>query len=192
LIPYTKLLETEEWEYKRMETIIRDNEECTICKSRNTDYIYGKHIFVRTHFIGVKKPNKKFWQQWDYFEQRFGDQFTGMKPSEDDYDIVPEEVYEAVTLNKQHYLQVHHKYYIWGKLPWQYNNDALITLCNWCHFALHQNERIPFFIEKENTLIEKKLTLCLRCNGAGFLPEFNYVQNGICFRCQGAKYEELI
>jgi len=30
-------------------------------------------------------------------------------------------------------LEVHHKYYEWGKDPWDYPNNALITLCEMCH-----------------------------------------------------------
>jgi 5-methylcytosine-specific restriction endonuclease McrA len=34
-------------------------------------------------------------------------------------------------------LNVHHKYYINGHMPWEYNNDSLITLCNECHQKRH-------------------------------------------------------
>ena len=30
-------------------------------------------------------------------------------------------------------LHVHHKYYLKDKKPWEYPNDALITLCEGCH-----------------------------------------------------------
>ncbi len=30
-------------------------------------------------------------------------------------------------------LHVHHKYYEYGKDPWDYNNEALVTLCEDCH-----------------------------------------------------------
>lgn len=30
-------------------------------------------------------------------------------------------------------LQVHHKYYIDGAMPWEYPDEALITLCELCH-----------------------------------------------------------
>ncbi len=30
-------------------------------------------------------------------------------------------------------LHVHHKYYEWGKDPWEYPTNALITLCDSCH-----------------------------------------------------------
>ena len=34
-------------------------------------------------------------------------------------------------------LQVHHKRYIYGKLPWQYSPEDCITLCKGCHAAEH-------------------------------------------------------
>ena len=34
-------------------------------------------------------------------------------------------------------LQVHHKYYKRNAEPWQYKNDALVTLCDNCHRQLH-------------------------------------------------------
>lgn len=30
-------------------------------------------------------------------------------------------------------LNIHHKYYIYGMTPWDYDNDILITLCEECH-----------------------------------------------------------
>lgn len=32
-------------------------------------------------------------------------------------------------------LNVHHKYYVWGKMPWEYPGEALTTLCGPCHEA---------------------------------------------------------
>jgi hypothetical protein len=34
-------------------------------------------------------------------------------------------------------LQVHHKHYVAGRLPWQYPHDACETLCKGCHAAEH-------------------------------------------------------
>lgn len=47
-------------------------------------------------------------------------------------------------------LQVHHKYYNKypdGKkvTPWDYPNDALITLCNDCHKEVHKNKKIKTY-----------------------------------------------
>ncbi len=87
-------------------------------------------------------------------------------------------------------LHVHHKYYQIGKLPWEYPNEALVTLCWDCHETLHKNLHIPLI--NELGLRIGKLRPCSRCFGAGSFPEFSHIQNGICFRCYGAKYDEYI
>ena len=83
-------------------------------------------------------------------------------------------------------LQVHHKLYILNKLPWEYDNEQLVTLCNVCHGKVHEENTIPIYGEDGVEL--KELTPCSRCNGMGRLPEYSHVQNGICFKCYGEKY----
>jgi 5-methylcytosine-specific restriction endonuclease McrA len=38
---------------------------------------------------------------------------------------------------KSHRLQVHHKKYIDGLMPWEYENDLLESLCSTCHKKEH-------------------------------------------------------
>ena len=40
-------------------------------------------------------------------------------------------------------LTVHHTYYRTGKRPWQYPNDALLTLCDKCHYDFHCTNETP-------------------------------------------------
>jgi hypothetical protein len=87
-------------------------------------------------------------------------------------------------------LHVHHQYYQNNCMPWEYPKDALITLCWQCHEDVHKNEKVKHLNEFGEYIGE--LNYCQRCFGAGWFPEYNYVQNGICFRCNGARYEELI
>lgn len=87
-------------------------------------------------------------------------------------------------------LHVHHKFYQKGKLPWEYENEALVTVCWHCHEELHSNKKIPYL--DENGIKIGTLTPCTRCHGAGWFPEYNHVENGICFRCEGAMYEEFL
>ncbi len=93
---------------------------------------------------------------------------------------------------KNIYLHVHHKHYVMGKLPWAYNDEALTVLCNWCHWELHQDIRVKIYQETTTGCEEVEWTVCSRCNGAGVFPEYSHVQAGICFKCNGARYEELI
>lgn len=87
-------------------------------------------------------------------------------------------------------LHVHHTFYQQGKLPWEYPCDSLITLCWYCHIKLHENETVPNLNEQGVEI--GRLTYCLRCWSAGYFPQYSHVDNGICFRCEGARYEELI
>ncbi|MCB0476309.1 MAG: hypothetical protein KDC69_11580, partial [Flavobacteriaceae bacterium] len=87
-------------------------------------------------------------------------------------------------------LHIHHKYYIKNLLPWEYDNKALITLCVKCHESLHKNGKVSVYNDKMELLGE--FNYCKRCHGAGWFPEYTHVQGGVCFRCRGAKYEELI
>lgn len=39
--------------------------------------------------------------------------------------------------DREETLTVHHKYYIRGNNPWEYDDDCLITLCEDCHQSVH-------------------------------------------------------
>jgi len=39
-------------------------------------------------------------------------------------------------------LNIHHKYYIHGKAPWEYPDELLITLCKECHEYWEENKYI--------------------------------------------------
>jgi len=93
-------------------------------------------------------------------------------------------------------LQVHHKYYVEGLDPWEYRDSALVTLCEECHQKLHRwilarGEKIPCYQVVNGSLVEIELTPCSRCNGAGYFPEYQHVWGGLCFRCRGARYDEI-
>lgn len=82
-------------------------------------------------------------------------------------------------------LHIHHKYYIEDKFPWEYDNDALITLCSDCHSETHEKEKTPLFDKYGNFLIPD-LPICDRCYGRGELPQYKYYMNGVCFKCCGS------
>jgi len=88
-------------------------------------------------------------------------------------------------------LHVHHKYYQYEKLPWEYADEALITFCFKCHEEVHGKQKIPVY-DKHGNATGEFMTPCSRCSGAGWFHEYKHVQAGICFRCNGARYEELI
>lgn len=94
--------------------------------------------------------------------------------------------------SKDNPLNVHHRYYKYGALAWEYNNDALTTLCANCHNLIHQTIPPLCYYDNGDRLLIMNFTPCHRCDGSGWLKEYLYYQNGICFRCYGNRYEELI
>ena len=87
-------------------------------------------------------------------------------------------------------LHIHHTYYQLGKLPWEYPDVSLVTVCWKCHEKIHATQEIPYL--DINGLQIGNLTPCNRCKSAGYFPEYRHVENGICFRCRGKRFEELI
>ena len=87
-------------------------------------------------------------------------------------------------------LDIHHKYYQDGRLPWEYPNDALLTLCRSCHETHHRNEEILHFDESGRNI--GKLNPCPKCLGLGYLQQYNHIENGICFLCNGSRFVEFI
>ena len=104
--------------------------------------------------------------------QRCNEQEGGYKLMEVEGSIV------KVYSNKKLGLQVHHLHYVMGKLPWEYSDDQMLTLCRDCHAELHQKEEIPVFCSG----------VCAKCGGSGFLPEYSHVWDGVCFECSGTGY----
>ena len=81
-------------------------------------------------------------------------------------------------------LNVHHKYYVRRKQPWEYDDDALITLCSDCHGKVHEENKIPLLYEDRKGILCYP-EICDRCGGTGILPQYSYYMNGVCFKCGG-------
>lgn len=82
-------------------------------------------------------------------------------------------------------LNIHHKYYVKGKAPWEYDNDALITLCQDCHKLEHETKKTPVYRDLHFNDISGYAQICDRCGGGGYLPQYRHVEDGICFKCYG-------
>lgn len=173
-ISYQELLSTLEWQAKRNEILLRDNHRCNKCKLSAT----GTHV----HYDESKK-------EYSYISDDGTEYLQYIKNSEGQ--IVTERVPRTIITDKPYHLQVHHKYYIMNKLPWEYDESALVSLCNWCHSELHINETIMVY--QDETLIDfEELIPCNRCNGTGFIPEYSHVQGGICFECHGNRFKNSL
>jgi hypothetical protein len=176
---YDELLSTNEWFEKRWEIISRDV-VCVKCGCAETDTVRdSKGKFHNFHLKEVYGPK--------LLEKSFGvDKSFGVV-----INIEPEN-YNMEFLGKSYWFHIHHKYYMLSKLPWEYENDALVTMCNWCHNEWHLNNEAPIYDSINDELVKCNYTRCDKCNGAGVLPEYKHVQNGICFNCHGYKYIEAI
>ena len=80
-------------------------------------------------------------------------------------------------------LNIHHTYYIEGRKPWEYDNEARVTLCEDCHKKRHETSDVPLY--DSNKRLISNLIRCDRCGGSGYLPQFSHVEHGICFKCGG-------
>lgn len=87
-------------------------------------------------------------------------------------------------------LHVHHHLYIRNKLPWEYNNKYLVTLCHTCHETYHKNNVVEVW--SQNQLHKEEFGYCVKCDGSGFLEQYSHVQSGICFQCYGCGYDAKI
>jgi hypothetical protein len=84
---------------------------------------------------------------------------------------------------------VHHNYYIKDKLPWEIDDNGLVTVCQNCHINIHQTTEIKIYKYNNGLLEESPNTncVCMKCNGSGYLPQYDYYENGICFECKGER-----
>ncbi|MHA8088010.1 hypothetical protein [Aquirufa sp. Wall-65K1] len=160
---YSQLLSTTEWNLRRNQILNRDRHYCSNCgKSKSFFYENELYCYDKNQLLEFELDGNLI----------FAD--------------------KVIVDDKSRYLQIHHNYYVLGTLPWNYDDNALITFCNWCHWEFHQNESVPIYSRQEYEYVILEYHPCKRCNGAGVFPEYKHVQSGTCFRCNGSKYEELI
>lgn len=176
---YSELLEFEEWHNMRQKIRSRDSNTCQVCKNYCADDY---------KLIYANKEGKEVWVPAIY------DEVKVMKPVLDAFgdtiDYVETISIGLVRQNPAYIAHVHHKYYILNSLPWDYSNDALILLCHHCHKRVHENEFIKVY--RDNSLTEFENTInCERCGGTGFIPDYHYYMNGICFQCDGKGYSNF-
>jgi hypothetical protein len=68
-------------------------------------------------------------------------------------------------------LQVHHKIYIKGKEPWEYDNEYLITLCEDCHEKTTRvNDLIKIQLSRFNDIDELKSIDEILCSCSKLTP----------------------
>lgn len=175
-IPYNTLLKTLEWKHVREGIIARDNHRCTVCDTEPTERLGKNNVHYR-------KPTKE-----ELAENSISEPIDMLGDGSWMIECVNAPIV-GIKVESPIFLHVHHKYYVLENLPWSYPPDAFITLCHLCHSKIHQSEKIVVYAD--NSLSDViKLVPCSRCNGTGFIEEFQYHYEGICFKCDGLKFEE--
>ena len=181
-ISYLEKLSTKEWNEKRDEIIDRDNFTCKKCNHKATIFKDGIMYRDKTE-KEINDYKKKIANSWY-------DSVLPEHKNKYDRNVLPELLKNLIIKPEQIVLQVHHKYYILDKLPWDYPNESLITLCISCHQKEHNEFNIPIYSD-ETMNIELDYSKCETCNGSGYRPEYHYYMNGVCFDCGGNRYSEL-
>jgi len=165
-IPYTEYLRTNEWLLKRGKILARDNFTCQKCGKTETIDHYDENL-------------RKTFYLW------FG-QEEWVRLNNMDEVAVP----KVSISDKRYHLEIHHKFYIENRLPWNYDDDDLVTLCNWCHKEWHQNNDIELYTDDKLNKI--RLDPCKRCDGMGWFEVFKHINNGVCFECNGRKFKQTL
>ncbi len=203
---YAALLERPEWIAKRDEIIDRDGHNCTSCGipeptidgaalgnpfNPNKVWLFPKKEWeLRLKEIFLLYP-----RQYSYNAEL--DKCIGYAISSiQNYAHLLKHNADSVYVENHFgwHLQVHHKYYLDSfPEPWAYEDDALITLCCFCHLKEHKYNEIPLYhLKGEKLVLKEHLTPCPKCEGIGVLPEYDYYKHGVCFGCQGNRFMEFI
>lgn len=162
-IAFRVLLETEEWKKKSDEILKRDNFSCKKCKTE-----WNPNRFLVNEENGVRLYKiEDYWVNRSDFEVWL-DKMKNVPKSE---------------------IKVYHKYFQSNKLPWNYPDDALVSLCEKCHCKEHKANNTKLF--DENMYFLNNLILCQKCNGSGVLHQYAHIDNGDCFNCKGDGYKNL-
>ena len=177
---YVDELSSLEWKSKRDIIIERDDAECKECCKKQSIFKDGKYYATYSK-EEQEEYEKKLNELYITNAKLLGLVDLGYIKAEAQF----HQVHEPIILH------VHHKYYVQGKLAWEYPNEALLSLCQTCHQELHNNTIIKVY-ENEKMDSEMQLTTCKKCNGSGYISKYHYFKDGICFSCMGYKFEELI
>jgi len=199
-ITYIELLHTKEWHAKCKEIHKRDSHACVKCKrpaSKKMDIKTLQSILEikdttvtwqisnKEHTVTTRLNSGDYWLLSESTFKKF-DTYNGFK-----YVKTPEGMI-LIKAKRPYKLEVHHKFYILNQLPWENYNKDLETQCNWCHSEFHKFGQVKAYYKINGKLIPVKLTACVKCGGYGRIAKYEHIENGICFRCWGHKFEELI
>jgi len=173
-IPYSIKLTALEWKIKRNIILSRESNTCEVCNGKCADdwilkyeHGYVKNVPATVEFLIEEKEHFDILGQLDF--------------------VYPTETIRLVEQKNILISNVHHKYYVIDKEPWEYPDEDLMLVCHNCHKKIHKTKEIKIykdFGKKEGNVLKP----CPKCEGTGYLPTYNYWQGGICFDCQGKRF----
>jgi hypothetical protein len=205
---YQLLLSDERWQERRIKIVKRDAWQCSNCLNRSyiTNYkcgvveectvfkqslhAFSEHRAIKTTFsITFSSEGTRYQAYVTTFQMLNSLNIIGKNIYFDSFGGRVDSVKAIIGGHGWAFaknLHVHHLYYQDTKQPWEYPETALTTLCWECHLKLHSEVTIDWLDAAGN--VKGVLTPCPRCAGAGFLPEYNHVRNGVCFQCMGKRF----
>lgn len=215
---YQELLDTPEWRNVRDKIIQRDNNKCTCCynssfisdlnevasvlyqQTTNGEFLHytnyegiGCYIKNKNNGTGLffvhkqSKPERPSGFYYYFLKYVARIAFADYK----DF-LVAKKANDWSFFNKWEEvkgLHVHHSYYQIGLKPWEYPLESLTTLCADCHKEIHENNLIKVLNQDGTLRAQLKLIPCDKCKGTGYLPEYHYYLGGVCFDCNGKRYD---
>ncbi len=178
---YNILLNTTEWQDFREKNIAEDHRTCKECNLKEgfnefeimtEDECQKLNSEINEYNEALRKKMKQTSIE-EFFEQLLNRTYEGLRPNEERFGA------------KKVILQIHHKLYYWNRLPWEYTRQDLLTLCHECHMKVHSEHTI-FMYKDETKTLKVQAAGCSKCGGTGYLKEYNYYMNGVCFECGGS------
>lgn len=178
---YQLLLQTKEWYNFREKILLLRHGTCEDCQreggdieiERPQDEYEREMNEVVEHNTAFRRRMKEI-QSHDLYEQLLNGEIGGEKP----YPSRTKTIGRVV-------LEVHHKLYILNKLPWEYPQYDVKLLCSECHLAEHQRNEILLYKDDKKEQY-RKLPVCSKCFGSGYLPQYYHIDYGRCWDCDGA------
>jgi 5-methylcytosine-specific restriction endonuclease McrA len=208
---YKEELEQPEWKEKRKVILERDNHQCAKCKIKRSEFLGISHKFGILNYNELIKRGYSFKrtgnlsEKIELAENDFPRHCNFISSNlkeiplnklnialqfKEARSVLAFAKYELICFNEDDHdddkffdLNIHHKYYQKGKKAWEYENEALITLCSMCHKVEHGTNKTPILDEKGRHIGFS--IKCDRCDGSGVLLEYKHYKNGICFECNG-------
>lgn len=198
---YEQLLSTYEWHKLRKEILTMDDWTCSMCGAMKYIKLTEKEYQAKYEAeVELNKDDPYIYldvksEEDEQLAREYQDHLTNKDVSEifgifrlNNEPLVSR--YKLTDPDPQ--IEVYHKAFVYGALPWDYPHDWLESLCYACHCKKHFEDDFPPKVyqsfKKLEILCKSK---CVKCAGFGYI--FHYTNaGGICFNCRGSGFETLL